>query len=241
MTRCTVTMPRFPRLLPLGDSGLTIEFGDRLAPHIHDRVLACVARLEREPLRGLLEIVPTYRSATVYFDPLVTDARILGTLLLELAAQPRDLASHAPRTLEVPVLYAPDVAPDLDAVATESRLSTAEVIRLHRSVTYRVYMLGFTPGFPYLGTVPRRIAVPRLATPRKQVAAGSVGIAGRQTGIYPRDSPGGWRIIGRTPLRIFEMNRPHPFLLQAGDRVRFRAIDRDEFDRLSPRPPAGSR
>lgn len=233
-------MARFPRLLPLGDSGLTIEFGDRLAPHIHDRVLACAARMERARPHGLVEIVPTYRSVTVYFDPLVTDARSLGPLVMELAAQPIDLASPAPRTLEVPVLYAPDVAPDLDAVATALRLSPADVIRLHRSVTYRVYMLGFSPGFPYLGTVPQRIAVPRLETPRKRVAAGSVGLAGRQTGIYPRDSPGGWRIIGRTPLRIVEMGRPDPFLFQAGDRVRFRAIDRDEFDQLSGRPLAGS-
>lgn len=230
-------MGRFPRVLALGDTGLTIEFGDRLAPRLHDRVLACAAALERACPPGLLDIVPTSRSVTVYFDPVRTDLQALSAHLLELADRSAVPPSRTPRTLEVPVLYSHDMGPDLEAVAAEARLTAAKVIALHQSMTYRVYMLGFAPGFPYLGTVPRRIIVPRLETPRKRVAAGSVGIAGRQTGIYPRDSPGGWRIIGRTPLRMFDLNRPQPFLLKPGDRVRFRAIDRDEFDRLCPQRP----
>ena len=225
-------MSRFPRILPLGDCGVTIEFGERIAPKIHEEVLACMSLLEQEPFPGQLELVPTYRSVTVYFDPVITDTGSLGATLSRAinstAAPPR-----RSKTVTLPVFYDPAVAPDLEAVAAEAHLTAEEVITLHASVAYRVYMLGFMPGFPYLGLVPRRIAVPRLATPRTWVPAGSVGIAGNQTGIYPRDSPGGWRIIGRTPVQVCDLSKPQPFLLEPGDQVRFVAIDRNEYDELS--------
>ena len=230
-------MPRFPRILPLGDSGLTIEFGDRIDPTIHQMVLDCMQALEREPAPGQLDIVPTYRSLTVYFDPTITDGASVGARLLTMASRSGGAPQRPCKMITVPVLYDAAVAPDLDAVAAEARVTAEEVITLHTSVTYRVYMVGFTPGFPYLGLVPRRIARPRLATPRKLVPAGSVGIAGRQTGIYPRASPGGWRIIGRTPIPICDLDGPHPFLFEPGDEVRFIAINRTEFEDLSRTHP----
>jgi inhibitor of KinA len=226
-------MLHFPRILPLGDSGLTIEFGERIDPAIHERVLASMHELEQEPLPGQLDMVPTYRSLTVYYDPLVTDGASIGAALLDIAARPARAPHRPAKTLTVPVFYDPAVAPDLDTVAAETRLTVEELIALHTSIRYRVYMLGFMPGFPYLGSVPRQIAVPRLVTPRKAVSAGSVGIAGNQTGIYPRMSPGGWRIIGRTPLRVCDLNGPQPFLLKPGDHVRFMAINRTQFEDLS--------
>jgi inhibitor of KinA len=230
-------MLRFPRVLPLGDSGLTIEFGDRIDPTIHRLVLACMQALEREPVPGQLDIVPTYRSLTVYFDPTITDGASVGARLLTMASRSGGAPQRPGKMITVPVLYDAAVAPDLDAVAAEARVTAEEVIALHTSTTYRVYMLGFTPGFPYLGLVPRRIARPRLARPRKLVPAGSVGIAGRQTGIYPRASPGGWRIIGRTPISLCDLDGPHPFLFEPGDEVRFITINRTEFEDLSRANP----
>ena len=226
-------MPHVPRILALGDCGVTIEFGERIDPAIHERVLACMNQLEQEPLPGQLEFVPTYRSLTVYFDPLLTDGESAGAALLDMAARPAGTRQRPAKTVTVPVFYDPAVAPDLEAVAIEAQMTMEEVIRLHISVTYRVYMVGFTPGFPYLGLVPQRIALPRLSTPRKTVPAGSVGIAGNQTGIYPRESPGGWRIIGRTPIRICDLRTSRPFLFEAGDQVKFVPIDRAEFKQLA--------
>ncbi|GMV48737.1 MAG: 5-oxoprolinase subunit PxpB [Nitrospira sp. NTP2] len=148
-------------------------------------------------------------------------------------ARPR----RSPRRHTIPVWYGDEAGPDLLDLAQSVDLTADAVIALHASVTYRVFMLGFSPGFPYLGRVPDRIAVPRLATPRTRVEAGSVGIAGPQTGIYPQSSPGGWRIIGRTPVRLFALDRPHPFLLAPGDRVRFVPIGKEEFTSLNGPTP----
>jgi inhibitor of KinA len=228
-----ISIPCFPRILPLGDSGVTIEFGERIDPAIHKRVLACMTALARKPFPGQIEVVPAFRSVTVYFDPVTTDQESLRAILSRAVTGPMKARPRRFKTVTLPVFYDPAVAPDLETVAAEARLPIEEVIALHTSVTYRVYMLGFAPGFPYLGLVPRQIALPRLPTPRKQVPAGSVGIAGFQTGIYPRDSPGGWRIIGRTPAQICNLHGPKPFLLKPGDQVRFVAIDRHEFNERS--------
>jgi inhibitor of KinA len=228
-------MPRFPRIVPLGDSGLTVEFAPRIDLKIHEHVLACAAALENHPLPGQIEVVPTYRSITVYYDPGCANNRTLTTRLRRIATKPERTIRRRAHVITVPVLYTPEVAPDLEAVADETHLTVEEVVRRHTRRVYRVYMLGFMPGFPYLGKVADRIAVPRLATPRLVVPAGSVGIAGHQTGIYPRASPGGWRIIGRTPIPLCDVRRSQPFLLKTGDRVRFRSIDREEFMTLSAR------
>ena len=199
--------------------------------------MACMHRLQQASPPGQLDLVPTYRSLTVYFDPLIADGISLRATLLDLAARPVRAPHRPAKTVTVPVFYDRTVAPDLDAVAAEARVAIEQVVSLHTSVTYRVYMVGFLPGFPYLGLVPQQIAVPRLATPRTSVPAGSVSIAGTQTGIYPRASPGGWRIIGRTPLRVCDLGRPQPFLLEPGDHVRFAAIDRAQFEDLSEANP----
>jgi KipI family sensor histidine kinase inhibitor len=225
-------MPQYPRILPLGDAGFLVEFGDSIDLAVNDRVVSFARAVERARVPGVVEVVPAYRSAAVYVDPVETDLaslrEALGTLTGNLPMDPADRR----RIVTIPVLYGSEAGPDLPALAERAGLSVEEAITLHASVEYRVYMLGFSPGFPYLGTVPDAIAAPRLPEPRINVPAGSVGIAGRQTGIYPQDSPGGWRVIGRTPLVLYDPARTEPFLLEPGDRVRFVPIDRREFDRV---------
>lgn len=221
-----------PRIVPLSECALTVEFGNSITLHTNELVLAGSAAIDRAALPGVMEVVPTYRSVTVYFDPVRIDATALSREIKAIIAKRIDASSRLPTTHILPVWYGGAAGPDLLDVAEQADLSPAETSRLHASVTYRVYMLGFSPGFPYLGTVPERIATPRLPTPRRHVTAGSVGIAGTQTGIYPQTSPGGWRIIGRTPVHLFRLSRPKPFLLDAGDLVRFVPIDEDEFHRL---------
>ncbi len=210
-----------------------MEFGHQIAPAIHDQVLAFTHALEARRWTGLREIVPTYRSAAVYVDSGSVNFESLDRRLLNLARTlPRSTGRKRP-VVTIPVAYGGDHGPDLEGLATAAGLSPQQVVALHTSVEYRVYMLGFSPGFPYLGQVPEAIAAPRLAEPRSHVPAGSVGIAGLQTGIYPQEGPGGWRLIGRTPVRLYNSTRAKPFLLQPGNRVRFRAVSKTEFDRLA--------
>ena len=222
-----------PRIVQLSESAITVEFGDTIDVRTNELVLAFVAAIEHTAIEGLVEVVPTYRSATIYFNPLLTDTATITKQVRALMTNPTTTPSRPSTLHTIPVWYGSTAGPDLPDVARHAGLTPAEVSTLHASVTYRVYMLGFSPGFPYLGTVPDRIAAPRLSTPRKQVAAGSVGIAGTQTGIYPQASPGGWRIIGQTPVLLFSLARPNPFLLAPGDQVQFVPIDEEEFKELS--------
>ncbi|MGH7232265.1 MAG: 5-oxoprolinase subunit PxpB [Nitrospiraceae bacterium] len=231
--RMKQTLSRAPRVLAAGDAALTIEFGSTIDPASNARVVACARVVEGLSIPGVVEIVPTYRSLTVYFDPIAIDSAWLAERLEALARSVPADALRSSRTVEIPVLYGGEYGPDLPDVAAFAKRRIEDVIALHGSVTYRVYMLGFSPGFPYMGQVPDEIAMPRLGSPRMRVPAGSVGIAGSQTGIYPIESPGGWRLIGRTPLRLYDPNRPTPFLLKPEDCVRLVAIDRQEYDRLS--------
>ena len=214
----------YPRIVPAGDAGWTVEFGREIDPAVNDRVLAFAEALAAHSPDGLIEVVPTFCSATVYFDPLVVEADELADRLLAVAASAPDRRRPSSRLVEVPVRYGGECGPDLEDLAGQVRLPVERVIALHASVEYRVYMLGFMPGFPYLGKVPEALALPRLATPRPNVPAGSVGLAGNQTGIYPIDCPGGWRLIGRTPRRLYDPQRDQPFLFEPGDRVRFLPI-----------------
>jgi KipI family sensor histidine kinase inhibitor len=227
-----MTIPPVPRIVPAGDAAVTFEFGETIDPVINDRVIAFVRSVDRLALPGIVETVPTYRSATIYFDPAADHLdRLIARLMMEAhAAGPSSLK---PRRVDIPVLYGGEWGPDLEDVAAFGKVSIDEAVALHISVEYRVYMLGFSPGFPYMGSIPETIAMPRLPTPRLHVPAGSVGIAGSQTGIYPTDGPGGWRLIGRTPLRLYDSNRAKPFLFEQGDRVRFVSVERQEFDRIS--------
>jgi inhibitor of KinA len=211
----------FPRILPVGDAALVVEFGDEIHPDIHRRVLALDHALAADPFPGLRETVPTYRSLLVYYDPRQLSWDEARRLVANALARSTDTPMPEPREVEIPVVYGGEFGPDIGFVAAHTGLSEEEVVRLHTSVTYTVYMLGFAPGFVYLGGLPEALATPRLPTPRPSVPAGSVGIAGLQTGIYGLSTPGGWRLIGRTPLTMLDLNRQPPTLLQPGDRVRF--------------------
>jgi KipI family sensor histidine kinase inhibitor len=190
------------------------------------------AALQAAALPGVRDVVSTYRTVAVHFDPLRTDySRLVERIETEARSLGAvDAAGNDP--IPVPVCYGGEFGPDLDAVAAFGGITAAEAVRIHTAPTYRVFMLGFLPGFTYMGTVDERIAAPRLSTPRVSVAPGSVGIAGAQTGIYPLRTPGGWCVVGRTPLRPFDLKRGDPFMFKPGDAVRFEAVDAAEYNRL---------
>jgi len=209
------------RFFPVGDSALVVEFGDEIDPAINRRVHALTRLLSLDPLDGVAECAPTYRSLLVRYDPLALDYRAVAEWAQSKLSRAESLRPEGVRRIEVPTVYGGTSSPDLEFVAQHNGLSPQEVIRIHSGAEYTVYMMGFTPGYPYMGKLDPAIAAPRLETPRTRVPAGSVGIAGLQTGIYPIDSPGGWRIIGFTPLALFDPNREPPFLFAPGDAVRF--------------------
>jgi len=225
------------RVVAAGDSVLVVEFEERIDPAINARAIALAESLQAAGIAGVRDVVPTYRSVAVYFDPLRTSYDVLLGRVERDAAQPPPAASAAPTPIRIPVCYGGDFGPDLAEVARFAGLGEDEVVALHSAATYRVFMLGFVPGFAYMGVVDERIAAPRHSTPRVRVPRGSVGIAGVQTGVYPAETPGGWQLIGRTPLKPFDPERAEPFLMKAGDAVRFDAIDRAEFDRLHGETP----
>lgn len=212
------------RVREAGDAALVLEFEVRIDPMINAKAIAVAEAIRAAGHPGVRDVVSSYSAVTVCFDPLQADPEQLAAALEQGADQiePEVRASAPP--ISVPVCYGGDCGPDLQEVATFAGCSPEEVIRLHAAPVYRVYMLGFVPGFPYLGTVDARIAMPRRATPRLHVPAGSVGIAGSQTGIYPMGTPGGWRVIGRTPLKPFDPRQPDPFVFKPGDAVRFELI-----------------
>jgi KipI family sensor histidine kinase inhibitor len=219
-----------PRLLPFGDAALLVEFADEIGEAASSRVRALDAGLCRSPAsarrEGICETVPAYASLLIEYEPLILSyaelAQLVLDLLAEAGAQGWDAGqAQAGAVKEVPVFYGGEDGPDLAELAARRGLTPEEVVRIHSGQLYTVYMLGFSPGFPYLGVVPEAIAAPRLPTPRTSVPAGSVGIAGRQTGIYPQATPGGWRLIGRTDLVLFDPQRDPPAYFVPGDRVRF--------------------
>jgi inhibitor of KinA len=221
------------KIVPAGDSALIVELEARIDPGINARAVALAETVASKNLAGIRDVVPTYCSVAIYFDPLHTDYDQLIALLEREAAETAASACTDREPVRIPVCYGGDLGPDLPDVALFAHLSEGEVIATHSSSGYRVFMLGFVAGFAYLGTVDERIAMPRHATPRRRVPIGSVGIAGRQTGVYPAETPGGWRIIGRTPIKPFDPTRAEPFLMKAGDMVRFDPIDRASYDRAA--------
>ena len=223
---------QWPRYLPVGDAALLVEFGDQIDEAINRQVHALAHALAQTATPSLGEAVPTYRSLLLHYDPLCLDYVAVKQLVQELGQQTAGEPPVESRLVEIPTIYGAEFGPDLEFVAGHNGISAQEVIRIHSGGVYPVFMMGVTPGFPYLGGVDAAIAAPRLETPRTRVPAGSVGIAGQQTGIYPIESPGGWRIIGRTPLRLFNPYTDPPTILSAGDRVRFVPISEAEFDRI---------
>ncbi|MGI6574277.1 MAG: 5-oxoprolinase subunit PxpB [bacterium] len=222
-----------PRLLPAGDRALVVEFGNKVSLDINKKVRALVLTLHRNPIAGVEELVPSYRSVLIYYDPLRLPLFELEERLGLLLA---DLAEGEDKKAEVtiiPVCYGGEYGPDLADVAQLTGLKEDEVIEIHTGTDYYIYMLGFTPGYPYLGGLDQRLIIPRLQNPRTRIPAGSVALAGNQTGIYPIESPGGWRLIGRTPLRLYDPNREPPVLLSAGNYVRFQAISPARYRELA--------
>jgi inhibitor of KinA len=223
-------------LAPLGDQAILITLGSTIDEATHRLVRAAVARIDEAQVEGVIDLVPAFASVAVHYDPACVggSGATPHTRLARRLEQALSGLTHAvlpdPRTVEIPVCYGGDLGPDLDDVARIHELSPDEVVHLHSDATYLVYMVGFMPGFAYLGGLPERIATPRRSSPRAAVPAGTVGIGGNQTGVYPLVSPGGWNLIGRTPARIFDITREEPTLLATGDRVRFRPISRDAFD-----------
>ena len=225
-------MDRDFRIVPAGDSALIVELDARIDPLINARAIALAEAIRAEAIAGVRDVVPTYRSTAVFFDPLRTNADVLVHTLEREASRAVGALTEPPAPIRIPVCYGGDFGPDLPAVASFARLSEEDVAAVHASRCYRVFMLGFLPGFAYMGLVDPRIAAPRRSTPRVRVPQGSVGIAGAQTGIYPADTPGGWQLIGRTPVKPFDAERREPFLFAAGDTVQFVPIDRVEYDRM---------
>lgn len=210
-----------PRLLPLGDSAMLVQWGNDMDFKVNQRVHALANLIEASPMHGVIETVPAYATLLVHYDPFLVSFAKVRDFLREKLSQAEAAVARSPKRVEVPVRYGGERGVDLETVARHLRLRVEEVIRLHSDRTYTVFMMGFTPGFPYMGKLDDALVVPRLETPRTRVPAGTVAIAGWQTGIYPLDSPGGWRLIGWTPLTLFDPRSDSPFLFAPGDQVKF--------------------
>ncbi|MFZ0915891.1 MAG: 5-oxoprolinase subunit PxpB [Candidatus Udaeobacter sp.] len=236
-------------IVPLGDSALIVRVREQFedAPEeTLNEVLQTFQQLRSASIPGVIELAPAYTSVAVFFDPVdvakasgtasdIFDwlATRIGTAVGRRTRDRRSLAGRSlARTVEIPVCYDPEFAPDLDEVARHAQISTEQVVDLHSGADYRVACIGFVPGFPFMAGLPKKIATPRRSNPRKEIPPGAVGIGGAQTGIYPLRSPGGWNLIGRTPLKLFDPTKDPPVLFRAGDRARFRAITREEFNSL---------
>jgi len=224
-----------PRFLLAGDRGFLIEFGASIDPEINQKVRQIFLSLERMPIEGVTEIIPTYRSILIFYDPFRSDPERLKKAILERENKLGSWEIPPPEIVEIQVAYGDDFGPDLEFVAQHNNLTPEEVIQIHTSGTYLIYMLGFTPGFPFLGGLSEKIFTPRLEKPRQLVPAGSVGIAKNQTGIYPIDSPGGWQLIGRTPIKLYDPTGFPPILLKAGNYLRFKSISRKDFQEIASR------
>jgi inhibitor of KinA len=239
-------------IVPLGDSALIVRVRERFedAPdQTLSEVLRTFRRLQDAAIPGVIELAPAYTTVAVFFDPIVVAnaAPKLDQALDRLMERVREVVAASAnrgrrvrstrndaRSIEIPVCYDPQFALDLGHVASQAKLTPTKVVDLHSRAEYRVSCIGFVPGFPFLAGLPKELSTPRRATPRKEIPAGSVAIGGAQTGIYPLRSPGGWNLIGRTPLHLFDPEKTPPAFLRAGDHVRFRAITRDEFEALAP-------
>jgi KipI family sensor histidine kinase inhibitor len=228
-------MDETPRIRPAGDQAFLVEFGTEISPEINRRVQEFFRRASGHKVPGIGEMTSSYCSALVYFDPFLLSYSEANAWAKEFLGSRFAEEEAAVPAKEVPVLYGGEQGPDLSFVARHNQISEEEVIRLHTGQPYLVYVVGFSPGFAAMGIVPPKIQAPRLANPRTKVPAGSVGIGGVQTGIYAVESPGGWQLLGRTPLKLFDLEKNPPSFFQAGDYARFYAIDEREFKEILDR------
>jgi inhibitor of KinA len=229
-----------PRLLPAGDAAVSVELGDDISREANSRALTLERLLLDAPLPGLVDTVPTFRSLLVHYDPLVLPWATLRARLLELVVRLADAPPPPSRRVELPCAYGGVHGPDLEEVARRLALTPADVVRLHAEAEHYVYFVGFTPGLPYMAGQPPELTIPRLDRPRTKTPAGSVGIGGTQTSIYSVESPGGFWLLGRTPVRLYDPAAADPILLRAGDHVRFRPIDAATFDAIAQEVAAGA-
>lgn len=219
------------KYLLAGDKAIVVEFGDIIDEDINRKVINLMKNIESSSLiNSIYEMIPTYRSLMIIYNPLKITFNDLINSVKNIEFNLKILDKSEKNIIKIPVLYGNDFGPDIDTVAKHNGLSIEDVIRLHSEAEYLVYMLGFTPGFTYLGGMNSKLETPRLANPRVKIPEGSVGIAGKQTGVYPIESPGGWQLIGRTPIKLYDPKRENPILLKAGDYVKFTPITKDEFD-----------
>jgi KipI family sensor histidine kinase inhibitor len=219
-----------PCIRVCGDTGINVEFGNTIDRTVNEKVQRLFKALKARCCPGILDLIPAYRSLCIRYDPWGCSYERLLLVVEDCLCLTAETELSVAEVIEIPVCYGGEYGPDLTEVAAQHQLGIEEVITLHSRVVYDVYMIGFTPGFAYLGGLDERLFTPRKKQPRKSVPAGSVGIADQQTGIYSLESPGGWQLLGRTPVKLFDLERTDPFLLRPGNRLRFRPITRDEFE-----------
>ena len=220
------------KILTAGDSSLLVEFGSEISPEVNQRITATVQLMKEQHIEGVVDLIPAFTSLLVNYDPRVISYEEIRKRISCLVRLEASAKEKRRRILEIPVCYGGEYGPDLEAIAANAGLSPEEVIRIHSSQDYLIYMLGFLPGFTYLGGLDERLHTPRLANPRIRIPAGSVGIGGSQTGIYPLDSPGGWQLMGMTPVKTYDPSRETPILVEAGDYIRFVPVDEAEYLRI---------
>ncbi len=220
------------KILTAGDSSLLVEFGAEISPQINQKIAATVKLLREQNIEGVVDVIPAFCSLLINYDPRVIRYEQISKRVEDLLKVDIRTGSQVRKIFEIPVLYGGEYGPDLPHIAEHAGLSEEEVVKIHSSCDYLIYMLGFLPGFCYLGGLDERIHTPRLANPRILIPAGSVGIGGSQTGIYPLDSPGGWQLMGMTPVKTYDPARETPILVQAGEYIRFCPIDEAEYLRI---------
>ena len=219
-------------ILTAGDSSLSIQFGNEISPEINQRIKATVQLMREQHIEGVLDVIPAFCSLLINYDPRVISYSEITKRMRKLLKVETKAEDEKKKVFEIPVCYGGKYGPDLAYIAEHAGMTEEEVIALHSSKDYLIYMLGFLPGFCYLGGLDERLHTPRLATPRIKIDAGSVGIGGSQTGIYPMDSPGGWQLMGMTPVKTYDPEREVPILVEAGDYIRFVPVDEEEYLRI---------
>jgi KipI family sensor histidine kinase inhibitor len=228
------------KILTAGDSSILIQFGNSIDPEINGKIAATVQLMREQHIEGVVDIIPAFCSLLINYDPRVISYDRMRTRMEQILSMEIASGTRKKKVYEIPVCYGGSFGPDLATIAEHAGLSPQEVIDIHASTDYLIYMLGFLPGFTYLGGLDERIHTPRLANPRIRIPAGSVGIGGSQTGIYPMDSPGGWQLMGMTPVKTYDPEREVPILVEAGDYIRFVPVDEAEYERIKEAVAQGS-